>query len=150
MLTQKITQKKHVLSRNLLSSLFIKMFGFLVYKTSKRNEKIVVQLENINSHQAFFPHILMTLHPSLDNNRVSLSPICAFIFYFCPTLRLSPTNSVQVCYTYNRRSSLSPTVGANSSFSQKGGYYSSPPGEGNIEILLILSLPSLFVNPKEE
>lgn len=42
MLTQKITQKKHVLSRSLLSSLFIKMFGFLVYKTSKRNEKIVV------------------------------------------------------------------------------------------------------------
>ena len=93
----------------------------------------------------------MSLCPYLDNYKESLSTISVFIFCLFPTLHFSTTNSVQVSYTYNRKSWLSPSVRANSSFpkeSKELKFHSLE--KSNIEILLILSPPSLFLNPIEK
>lgn len=127
------------------------LHSFLVYFFNPHNKqkkffKNSMKIENILSN--FFSDFHEVVPLSGELQRICLH--YAFICCFFPTLHFSTTNSVQACYSYNRKSWLTPRVGTSSSCSlelRTLQFYSS--GEDSPEILCILS-PPLFFNSIEK
>ena len=106
------------------------------------------RLDSLYYRAASYWLSILHLYPSLNNYKESLSAISVFVFFLLYISLLQIQH--KVCYIYNRKSWLSPSVRVHSSFPKKSKGLFHSLEENNIEILWIIFPPSLLLSPTEK